>query len=489
MSDGRFIRFDRKEDNVGQIISANDINELQSVSEQQQTEMFKQQDEQFLDKALFVLNNHRSLNQLWVDIFSDVSKIDLPKSQNLIFSDSEKAVTFAQGSLELEGVLYSSTYINPNGSNIKKVILMARATVPEGSSIRFEVSNNGADYHPITPGTSEPFEIPSDGQRLKLRAIFTRNHEGLFPRLEAWAALFRDPQLDIVELPNGDKVVIGDPDKGDYDNFVNIKHSQLLQIGPDDHHPQKHSHDGDDGSGLVSHMHLTDIGPDDHHPKDHQHGVDGIAPVNLTTDVVGTLGTQFMSHQVWTGRPGQTGLFFDPKLDDKLVYVKTPDDETYLFYDKVENRLSHTITIRRGVAVWETLIFGEYINSKNQSTIVLKGTESKHYDATADEIRIEIEKVTAPSKPQNLQVLPAANPNELLIRWDPNVEHDILGYDVFMSTSPTGTFTKLNTVGYITGTDYIMTGLTPGTRYYFYIVATDTYGYESVKSDVVNGTP
>ncbi|WP_421021343.1 hypothetical protein, partial [Klebsiella pneumoniae] len=117
--------------------------------------------------------------------------------------------------------------------------------------------------------------------------------------------------------------------------------------------PQEHSHDGSDGSGTVSHKHLTEVGPDDHHPKAHYHGEDGVPYVQLESDVVGTLPVENLSYQVWTGKPGKTGLYFDPQLGDRLVYVKSPDDETYLFYDLQNDRLSHTINIVQGIAVWE----------------------------------------------------------------------------------------------------------------------------------------
>jgi hypothetical protein len=489
MSDGRFVRFDRKEDNVGQIISANDINSLQSVSEQQQRAIFQERDNAFLDKALFVLEHHRLLNGMWLDLFEDVNKIDLLKTQDVIFSEPERGITFPDATDYTEGVLYSQTYINPNGSNIKKVMVMVDAYVPEGTNLVISITNNGVDWFEVPLSNSDLFEIPTDGQKLKLEARFTRSDVNVTPRLNAWAVLFRDPQLELVELPDGSKVVIGNP-QDDVGNLVNIYHRQLLGIGPDDHHPQEHSHDGLDGSGLVSHTNLIDIGEDDHHPKDHQHGVDGVSLINLGTDVEGTLSDTHLSHQVWTGKPGVTGLFFDPKIGDRLVYTKTPDDETYLFYDFThDGRLSHSITIFRGVAVWETLQYGPYVNSRGETEIKMLGTDKKEYDANDIMVIREIEKMTAPAPVSNILVSDPELGNVLDLAWTANKEHDVIGYNVYVRAGGVGPWALANTTGLIPTTGYSVVSLTTGVAYQFYVTAVDTQGYESDPSVIVSGTP
>lgn len=490
MAQDRFVRYTPKQDGADQIISADHINKLQGTSEATQKAIYKTQDSDFMDKALFILEHHRSLNGLWADTFSGVDKVDLIKTTVVSFSEAEQAIVFPDGSTDTDGYLYSKTYVNPNGANMKKVMVIASASVPDNTDIIIGVSNNGSDFYEVALSDSDMFEIPTDGQKLKLRARFVRSDITVSPRLDSWCVLFRDSTLDIIEMPDGSKIVIGDPDNSDeYDDMVNIMHSQLLGIGPDDHHAQEHTHDGFDGSGLIDHSVLTGIGEDDHHSKDHVHGQDGVAPVALESDVVGTLSDAHISHYVWTGYPGTTGMFFDPKLGDRLVYVNSPDEETYMFYDFDNGgRLGETITITRGIAVWEVLMYGIYKNSQGQENVILQGTEKQLLDATDILVTNKIETMTAPKAPAGL-VATQGNPGELILSWTANVEHDLVGYNIYMSTNNGSTWDLVNATGLVPAATFTQAGLISGATYKFHVTAIDTSGYESSDSAVVTGIP
>jgi hypothetical protein len=59
-----------------------------------------------------------------------------------------------------------------------------------------------------------------------------------------------------------------------------LSHDDLVDVSPDDHHPQSHTHDGSDGSGSVDHGDLTGVTADQHHAKAHNHTVaDGTGTV------------------------------------------------------------------------------------------------------------------------------------------------------------------------------------------------------------------
>lgn len=489
-NNGRYVRFEPKYDNANEVISATHINKLQDTSERVQQGIFTASDRDFIDKTLFILEHHRTANGMWSDTFDDTTKIDLVRSTHVVYSELEKGVAFPETSTSLEGWLYSKPYINPNRSNMKQVMVVANAFIPSGTYIYTEISNNGADWYEIPLSDSNLFEIPSDGNKLMLRAKFTRNALDLSPRIDAWAILFRDPRNDIITLPDGREVTVrpGDGDS-DFGGIVELFHHQLMGIGPNDHHDQEHTHDGTDGSGLISHDNLTDVGEDDHHEKDHTHGEDGVSYVNVETDIIGTVPVENLSYQLWTGKPGTTGLYFDPNMDDRLVYVKSPDDETYLFYDLIADRLSHTITIVQGIAVWEQMIFGEYINSKGETTVVLKGTEKTHYDASDSIIREEIQKVAAPMKPSGLVAEDLGTGTEIKLDWSPNTELDLVGYDVYRSSDEGVTWILCNTSGIVTSTSYVVGSLTTGAEYQFAIVAIDNTAYVSDKSDSVTIRP
>lgn len=496
-NEGRYVRFEPKYDNTNEVISADHINDLQDTSERTQQGIFKAQDRDFLDKALFILEHHRVVNGMWLDLFENTSKIDLPRSSHLVFSEVEQGIVFPDTSTSTEGYLYSRPYINANASNMKQVMVIVSGSIPANSHILVEISNNNADWFEVPLSNSELFEIPTEGSRLQLRAKLTRSDLTVSPRLDAWAIMYRDPKNEILTLPNGKDVIVKPPTPddpggigdGDYPGLINIMHHQLMGIGPNDHHDQEHRHDGEDGSGLISHNVLTEVGPDDHHPKAHYHGEDGIPYVRLDQDVSGTLPLENLSYQMWTGKPGTTGLFYDPAIGDKLVYVKTPDDETYMFYDLVQDRLSHTISIVQGIAVWENLIFGEYINSSGESTTVLNGTEKQHYDASDPMILREIQKIIAPAAPSNLLVINPGTGTELELTWSPNTEFDIVGYNVYRSTNGGTTWVQMNTTGVIPTTTFVVDGLMNNADYLFAVTAIDATGYESAKSTSVAGRP
>lgn len=488
MDDSRYIRFDRHINNNDEVIDAEHINELQETSERSQRDVYKLRDYDFLDKALFTLENHRQVNGLWADMFQDTSKIDMSRTRFLEYSSDEQSVKFDPTSLSTDTYLFSKTYVNKNQANLNKVIVMADMYLPEGTDILIEVSNNAADWFPVPLGSSEPFEIPSNGYQLQMRANFSRAGDpDVTPHLFAWAMLYYDPSNNTLKMPDGSDIIIGSPDD-EWDGTINLFHNQLKGIGPDDHHPQQHSHDGLDGSGVISHQVLIDIGEDDHHDKDHRHGQDGVDYVHLDEDVIGKLATDHLSYMVWTGKPGDTGLYFDPAFDDKLVYVKTPDDETYLFYDLTSGRLTHTITIIQGIAVWETLIYGKYTNSKGVVDVILKGTEKVHYDATDKLVQDEISKLSAPPVVQGLVVTDLGTGTTAKLTWAKNPAFDLDGYNVYMSINGGYTYTQVN-AALVVGEDYVVSTLSAGTSYKFYVTAVDIDKKESDPSEVKELTP
>ncbi len=495
--DGRYVSFKPKSDGTNEVISAEHINTLQDVSERTQQSIYVAQDRDFLDKALFVLEHHRFLNAMWVDVFEGTSKVDVRKSLGVQFSENEQGIILLDG--YTTGEVYSIAHRTSNNVPVKEVLLISNGYQPSGSSISLFFSNNGADWIPIVSGSDSIVKVPFEGTSIFLKAVMTRTEPtGISPRLDSWALLYRDSKLDVIELPDGTSVDLTPPDSGTgsggstgggFTDIINIMHSQLMGVGPDDHHAQEHAHDGLDGSGLISHSNLVDVGEDDHHSKDHQHGADGVSPVNLETDVIGSLAAENLSYMIWTGKPGTTGLHFDPNLGDKLVYVKTPDDETYMFYDMVEDRLDYTITIVQGIAVWEQLHFSNYTTSTGETTVVLAGTEKTHYDANDPMILNAIATIAAPSAPTGIALSSTGLSGELLATWTANPEFDVLGYRVHLSMDGGITWTPANGGALVSTNTYTFMGLVDGANYQVKIQAVDTTAYISDYSAIAIGSP
>ena len=70
--------------------------------------------------------------------------------------------------------------------------------------------------------------------------------------------------------------------------------------------------------------------------------------------------------------------------------------------------------------------------------------------------------------------------------WDPNVEADLLGYNVYQATSAGGPYTKINTVPTNRTSYYHVENAQPLTTYYFKTTAVDSGGNESMQSAYVS---
>ncbi len=85
--------------------------------------------------------------------------------------------------------------------------------------------------------------------------------------------------------------------------------------------------------------------------------------------------------------------------------------------------------------------------------------------------------ITPPAQPQNFQAL--ANTTSIALTWSANTETDLAGYNLYRSSSPSGTFVKLNTAGLLTSTSYNDTTAAAGQTWYYQLTAVDTSSNES----------
>ena len=75
--------------------------------------------------------------------------------------------------------------------------------------------------------------------------------------------------------------------------------------------------------------------------------------------------------------------------------------------------------------------------------------------------------------------------------WGDNYESDILGYNVYMSFSPGGPYSKMNSDPVLAAEDHqwVQGGLNNGWRYYFVTAAVDMVSNESPKTTEVVVVP
>jgi hypothetical protein len=94
-------------------------------------------------------------------------------------------------------------------------------------------------------------------------------------------------------------------------------------------------------------------------------------------------------------------------------------------------------------------------------------------------------KTAPPSAPANI----AAAPGEEVIQlsWQANSEFDVIGYNIYRSTSAGGGFVRINAAP-VTSPAYADDSVIPGVTYYYHVRAVDDWGQESGDSAVVSGT-
>ncbi len=94
--------------------------------------------------------------------------------------------------------------------------------------------------------------------------------------------------------------------------------------------------------------------------------------------------------------------------------------------------------------------------------------------------------MTPPAAPTAL--VATASDGSVSLNWADNTEPDLLGYDVYRSTSSGGPYTQLNGLALSTS-DYLDGSLTNGTTYYYVVTASDLSGNVSANSFEDSATP
>ena len=91
---------------------------------------------------------------------------------------------------------------------------------------------------------------------------------------------------------------------------------------------------------------------------------------------------------------------------------------------------------------------------------------------------------TPPTAPSNLAASPAKR--KISLTWTASTDNvGVTGYQVWRSSSPTGTFAQIATT---TNTSYTNNGLTSGSTWYYYVKATDAAGNVSAQSNTASAT-
>lgn len=319
----RFVRPAPRVDNIGMPVSAADVNVLQEIGVWTQQAAFRQGDEQFQQRVMLTMLNNPLINRGWVDLFADASFLDMSHTTCEISVD-ERAVTLPAGVL---AGTYQSRILSPQGiRRIRFVLGLVDVHLPNGCTCTWEISTNNTDWYPLPQG-GDPQPLPRFGTTLCVRAVLTRPSLAVHPQIRGVAVLFEDyntgqvtidSRLKIVPPTNYDGPLPGqdgpgtggstEPGEGLLDGVI----------------------EGEGPTGTISHWDLSDVHPDQHHAKNHRHNHDGIEPVHLGEDTVGTLPLSQLPSQIVLENN------FLTLLPDDLVYLSQLNEAIQNIYNRIK---------------------------------------------------------------------------------------------------------------------------------------------------------
>jgi outer membrane protein assembly factor BamB len=91
--------------------------------------------------------------------------------------------------------------------------------------------------------------------------------------------------------------------------------------------------------------------------------------------------------------------------------------------------------------------------------------------------------------PKGLIVELGEEEGSLRLTWDPYIDPNLRGYNIYRSTDNSSGYELVNTQGPVIRTTFLDTGLVPDTTYYYAITWVDNSDNESPPSDTANNTP
>lgn len=162
--------------------------------------------------------------------------------------------------------------------------------------------------------------------------------------------------------------------------------------------------------------------------------------------------------------------------------------------DKTSLKVTLTPSIKLGMPIWndeKTLVFDpvQDFQENTSYTLTIAGKDVAGLDLSGNTTiaftTVLPADTTAPAVPAGFAV--TAGDSEVLLEWQANTEADLLGYTVYLGTSPETLLARLF-IGKTETTATIL-GLENGTAYSFAIDAQDELGNQSDKSVALTATP
>jgi len=186
----KFTHFQRHIDNAKEVIESKDINKIQeSVNQQEEINIIKNENS-FINKCLFILENHFAVNSGFVDELKDMQNIDRVNNYTVDFDFDDTSLIISP--FENESTFYTTSIKgDANTAFLNDFLLLVDTFIPQGATIRYYISTDFGDY-PIFPDKEKTTKIQEEILEFKLKISMTKNSLGESPKIHSLGVLFFD---------------------------------------------------------------------------------------------------------------------------------------------------------------------------------------------------------------------------------------------------------------------------------------------------------
>lgn len=164
-----------------------------------------------------------------------------------------------------------------------------------------------------------------------------------------------------------------------------------------------------------------------------------------------------------------------------------------------KNTQGYYIEFKTNSTKWEHVIIVSHPSSSYTHTKLTDGltyyyrirakNEFSQFSKYSDKISATPRDLTAPKRPTELKIIKITN-KSITLEWEPNLENDLKGYNIYRKSNPNITYNDLpiNGDNIISQTIYFDENLNESTTYFYRITALDEVPHESGFSDIISGT-
>lgn len=192
-----FTKFQRHMDNANEVVSANDINEVQKSVNATEKDLSNIKNDRFMDKVLFSFDNNLYVNSLFTDEYGDLRNVNINICKNVQHNSDERYITILKGFSEAE--VYTTKIISTLGEGISlnDFFLVTDEYCPHGTKIlHYLITDKGTIYPIQANSTKTPCNILDGVSYAVIKSVLIRNMQGEAPKIYGIAVSFFDEGVE-----------------------------------------------------------------------------------------------------------------------------------------------------------------------------------------------------------------------------------------------------------------------------------------------------